>query len=131
MKHWLVAVALTIGTDILVQEQPPRDWVDGATGHRVVRLTDEAGGSTLYFHDNAFSPDGGMLMINTPNGIAIVDVAKIGTDGGKPRIVAPAARGGYFARRTPEIYFNVPATSGGRGGGTLKAVNVTTGEVLA
>ena len=44
-------------------------------------------------------------MFNTPNGIAVVDVAKIGT-GAKAEVVTSAARGGYFARRTPEIYFN-------------------------
>ena len=71
-----------------VQDEPPRDWTDPDTGHRVVRLTDAAGGSTLYFHDNAFSPSGDTLMFNTSNGIAVVDVAKIGADGGKPEIVA-------------------------------------------
>ena len=127
MRHWLIAAALTtICTGILVQDEPPRDWVDPATGHRVVRLTDEAGGSTLYFHDNAFSPDGDLLMINTPNGIAIMDVARIGA-GGKPTIVAPRARGGYFARRTRDIYFNAPASSAGRG--TVMAVNAGTGAV--
>ena len=44
-------------------EEPRRDWIDPATGHRVVRLTDEPGGSTLYFHDNAFSPEGDKLML--------------------------------------------------------------------
>ena len=128
MKHWLVAIALTtICTDLLLQEQPPREWIDRDTGHRVVRLTDAAGGSTLYFHDNAFSPEGDHLMINTPNGIAIIDVARIGTEGGTPKIVAPGARGGYFARRTREIYFNAPAGGGGRG--TTMAVHAGTGAV--
>jgi hypothetical protein len=47
------------------------DWIDPDTGHRTVRL-DAAGGSTLYFHDNAFSPEGDKVMVNTPNGIAVV-----------------------------------------------------------
>ena len=62
-------------------QSPPRDWIDPATGHRIVRLTDDAGGSTLYFHDNAFSPEGDRLMFNTPRGIAMVDVARIGSPG--------------------------------------------------
>jgi oligogalacturonide lyase len=96
------------------------DWIDAETGHRVVRLTDDAGGSTLYFHDNAFSPQGDTLMFNTPNGIAIVQVATIGTKEARLAIVAPRARGGYFARRTREIYFN------GSGSGTVTAVNIDT-----
>jgi oligogalacturonide lyase len=59
-------------------------------------------------------------MFNTPNGIAIVDVAKIGAGGRPFEIVAPRARGGYFARRTREIYYN------GSGSGTITAVDIDT-----
>jgi len=90
------------------QVPPPREWIDPDTGHRVVRLTDEAGGSTLYFHDNAFSPEGDRLMFNTPAGIAVVDVGKIGTADLKADVVVAGGRGGYFARRTREIYFTAP-----------------------
>jgi hypothetical protein len=31
-------------------------------------------------------------MMNTPNGVVVVDVAKIGTDDAKPEIVAPSRR---------------------------------------
>ena len=125
----LAALSMTAGTILSIPQQPPRDWIDRDTGHHAVRLTDDAGGSTLYFHDNAFSPDGDTLMVNTPNGIAVIDVAKIGTDGAKLQIVAPGARGGYFARRTREIYFDDAANAGGRGGGTLKAVNIDTRRI--
>jgi oligogalacturonide lyase len=87
----------------------------------------------LYFHDNAFSPNGDTLMFSTPNGIAVVEVAKIGA-GAKPQIVTSSARGGYFARRTREIYFNEadPAgAAGGRSGGRVMAVNVDTRQTRA
>ena len=58
MKKSLVVVMLSAGTVLMSQAPSPTEWIDAATGHRVVRLTGEAGGSTLYFHDNAFSPDG-------------------------------------------------------------------------
>ncbi len=126
MRSWLIAAALltTAGTVLYVQEKPPREWTDPDTGHRVVRLTDAAGGSTLYFHDNAFSPQGDKLMFNTPKGIAVVDVAKIGANGGKLEIVAFGARGAYFARRTREIYFNGESRAG-----TVQAVNVDTRQI--
>ncbi len=130
MKHWVIGLALAgIATSLPRQDEPPRDWVDPDTGHRVVRLTGATGGSTLYFHDNAFSPDGNTLMVNTPGGIAVVQVAKIGTDGGALEVVAPAARGAYFGRRTREIYFNAAGARGGRGSGAVKAVNVDTRQV--
>ena len=58
---------------------------------------------------------------NTPNGIAVVDVAKIGSRDLTPQIVA-RGRGGYFARRAREIYFN----AGGRGDASVSAVNIET-----
>jgi len=122
MRSWIVGTALVLllGT---IQSQDKRDWIDPDTGHRIVRL-DASGGSTLYFHDNAFSPEGDKLMFNTPDGIAIVDVAKIGSADLKPEIVGQG-RGGYFARRTREIYF----TTGGRGPGPITAVNVDTKQI--
>ena len=117
-----VALLVAAGSVVSPQESSPKDWIDKDTGHRVVRLTDDAGGSTLYFHDNAFSPEGDRLMFSTPNGIAIVDVATIGTTGARLEVVTsrPQARGAYFARRTREIYYN------GGSGGALAAVNIDT-----
>jgi oligogalacturonide lyase len=125
MKLWmsLLATFLFVGAFV---PQERREWIDPDTGHRVVRLTDAAGGSTLYFHDNAFSPTGDKLMFNTPNGIAVVDVAKIGNSDLKPEIVAQG-RGGYFARRTREIYFT--NSSSGRGATAVSAVNVDTKKI--
>src|SRR5882762_6600886 len=123
MRAWLFVFVVAAAGSVLRSQQPlPREWIDADTGHRVVRLTDDAGGSTLYFHDNAFSPEGDRLMFSTPNGIAIVDVAKIGTAGARLELVTsrPQARGAYFARRTREIYYN----SGS--GGALTAVNIDT-----
>ena len=124
-----IIIAATVAA-VHVQSPPPRQWVDPNTGHRVIRLTDDDGGSTLYFHDNAFSPDGETLMVRTPKGLAVIPVAKIGTETGRLAIVQPGARGGYFARRSREIYFNAPADpAGGRGAGPLMAVHVDTGKV--
>jgi oligogalacturonide lyase len=154
----VVAACLAISAVASAQAQPaqpsPRSWIDPETGHRIVRLTDDAGGSTLYFHDNSYSPEGDKLMFNTPGGIAVVDVAKIGQDN-PVVVVAPGGRGGQFARRTREIYYTggggarrggggdaAPASQpaaaegqarggrrgggGGGGGGPLMAVNVDT-----
>jgi oligogalacturonide lyase len=127
MRRGACVVLIAAAARLSAQPAPPRQWVDAATGHRVVRLSDEAGSSTLYFHDNAFSPAGDRMMLRTPKGIAVVDVAKIGSDTAPFEIVAPGARGGYFSRRTPEIYFNAGAPGGtGRGAGVVMAVNVGT-----
>ena len=123
-RPWMIAaLVMAAGATLYVQAPPvpATDWVDAATGHRIVRLTDDAGGSTLYFHDNAFSPSGDTLMFSTPNGIAVIEVSRIGS-GAKAQIVTSAGRGGYFSRRTREIYFNEAAAAGGR----TMAVNIDT-----
>ena len=55
-------------------QDPPREWIDPDTGHRVVRLSDEGGSQSLYFHQNAYTPDGGTLVITTPTGLAAIDL---------------------------------------------------------
>ena len=118
MRPVVLVAFLAAGLLRQPQEATPNDWIDADTGHRVVRLTGDAGGSTLYFHDNAFSPEGDRLIVNTPDGIAMIDVAKIGTDAARVALIAPRARGGYFARRTREIYINDSAR------GAIVALNV-------
>ena len=43
---------------ILFAQTPPKEWTDPATGHRVIRLTDEPGSASLYFNQNGYTPDG-------------------------------------------------------------------------
>ena len=67
MNRALIVVMLSAGTVLLSQAAAATgDWVDPATGHRIVRLTGDAGGSTLYFHDNAFSPEGNKTHVQHP-----------------------------------------------------------------
>src|SRR5919202_4627398 len=52
----------------------PREWVDPDTGHRVIRLSDEDGSQSLYFHHNGYTPDGQKLLITTPPGLSTVNL---------------------------------------------------------
>jgi len=128
-----------------------RDWIDPYTGHRIVRLSEEGGSTTLYFHNNSYTPEGDKLIFNTPSGLAVVEVAKIGLPDQKLEIISQG-NGANMARRSREVYVAVgagrgggrgrgdavtpppdpPAVGqenpqrGGRGGGTVYAVNVDT-----
>jgi oligogalacturonide lyase len=55
-------------------KEPPREWTDPNTGHRVIRLSDEPGSQSLYFHQNAYTPDGSKLIITTPTGLATINL---------------------------------------------------------
>ncbi len=86
-------------------EPPPTDWIDLATGHRVIRLSGDAGGSSLYFHQNPYTPKGDKFVFNTSAGIAAVDLTKLGKEPVAAEVVVPGARALAVAWRTPDAYY--------------------------
>lgn len=54
--------------------EPPTEWIDPQTGHRVVRLSTEPGSQSLYFHQNPFSSDGRKMVFTRRDGIYAVDL---------------------------------------------------------
>ncbi|QYM77740.1 oligogalacturonate lyase family protein [Horticoccus luteus] len=67
-------ILLTAGTTATAAEFPT-EWVDPATGHRVVQLSREPGTHSLYFNQNAYTPDGRKLIVTSPSGISTIDLA--------------------------------------------------------
>ncbi len=84
--------------------EPPRDWIDPDTGHRVVRLSQEPGTASLYFHQNSYSPDGKKLIVTTRNGIATIDLVT--------RKVTPIAKGNVrvmvTGQQSGNVYYTRP-----------------------
>ena len=81
--------------------QLPREWIDADTGHRVIRLSDEPGSASLYFHQNAYTPDGQKLIITTPTGLSTIDL--------KTRTIEKVVEGRVnviiTGRKTGQIYY--------------------------
>src|SRR5947209_3716596 len=57
-----------------IAAEPPTEWIDPDTGHRVVRLSREPGSMSVYFHYRAFTADGDKMVIATPQGLDAVDL---------------------------------------------------------
>lgn len=55
-------------------QEPPREWIDPDTGHRVITLSREPGSESLYFHQNAFTAEGDKMVMTTPGGISTVNL---------------------------------------------------------
>jgi oligogalacturonide lyase len=55
-------------------DPPPSSWIDPATGHRVVRITQEPDSASFYFNVNAYTPDGREMVYTTPEGISVIDL---------------------------------------------------------
>src|SRR5947207_140328 len=70
------SVALAIsGWTLLEAQAPPREWIDPTTGHRVIRLSDEPGTASLYFHQNPYTAKGDLMVVSTREGLAIIALA--------------------------------------------------------
>jgi oligogalacturonide lyase len=89
----------------IAADDPPGDWIDPATGHRVIRLSTEPGSSSLYFHQNTYTPEGDKLVFDTRAGIAAVDLTTLGNQPPKPELIVPGGRALATARRTRDVYF--------------------------
>jgi hypothetical protein len=81
------------------------EWIDPVTGHRIIRLSADEGGSSLYFHQNSYTPKGDGLVFNTKAGIAAIDLTRLGKEPVKTEIVVPGARAIAVAWRTPDVYY--------------------------
>jgi len=81
---------------------PPAEWVDTSTGHRVVRLSTEPGTRSLYFHQNSLTPDGRYVIVETPAGIGTIEFATR-----RQRLIVPGkVRALFVGRRTGLVYFS-------------------------
>jgi oligogalacturonide lyase len=81
--------------------EPPREWIEPATGHRVVRLSNEAGTSNFYFHQNGFTAKGDKLVLSTRDGLAVLDW--------KTRRIAPLvegrALGAVVGKKSRQVFY--------------------------
>jgi oligogalacturonide lyase len=117
-------------TGVVVTEvhsaEAPTDWIDSATGHRVVRLSTDPGTRSLYFHQNSLTPDGRLVIAEGTAGIVAIEIATRKNTvivPGKVRALFVGRKSGlvYFSRsegagnseqQTPTSIFTVPATGG-------------------
>ena len=94
-------VLITITSMYASAQDLPREWIDPDTGHRVIRLSDEAGSASLYFHQNAYTPDGSKLIITTPTGLSTINL--------KTRVIEKVVDGRVnvivTGRKTGDVYY--------------------------
>jgi oligogalacturonide lyase len=101
MRFVVLFALITIFTIVTSAQELPREWIDPDTGHRVVRLSDEPGSASLYFHQNAYTPDGEKLIITTPSGLSTINL--------KTRVIEKVVDGRVnviiTGKKTGDIYY--------------------------
>ncbi len=99
--------SLALVTALRAQE-PPLEYIDKDTGHRVVRLSREPGTASLYFNQNAYTPDGRKLVVTSPSGISTIDLATREVTlvvPGEVRVIMAGHKTGdvYYTKREGEV----------------------------
>ena len=60
----------------ILAQQPPKEWIDHDMGHRVVRLTDEPGSQSLYFHQNPYTASGDKMVFTSPRPVCTLTTSR-------------------------------------------------------
>ncbi len=101
----LVIVLLFAATSLAQQAapaiEPPLEWVEPETGHRVIRLTRDAGSASLYFHQNAYTASGDKFVVTTPKGISTIELKT----GKIELIVEGRASNLIVGRKTRQVFY--------------------------
>jgi oligogalacturonide lyase len=97
-------------------QDPPREWIDPDTGHRVVRLSNEPGSSSFYFHQNRYTANGDKMVFSTREGLSVLDLK---THKITP-LVEGVARNTIVGRKTRQVFYLREDT--------VYATNIDTGE---
>jgi oligogalacturonide lyase len=102
MSRAIVAGLLIFASAAAAAAEAPKEWVDPATGHRIVRLSQEPGSASLYFHQYAYTAGGTKVLITTPNGgLATIELPSGQIDPLVEDGVTPIMAG----RKTGQVYY--------------------------
>jgi oligogalacturonide lyase len=70
---FVIAIALP-----LTAQERPNEWIEPTTGHRVIRLSGEAGTASLYFHQRQYTSAGDKLLVTMREGLGTIDLRQLG-----------------------------------------------------
>jgi oligogalacturonide lyase len=125
-----LGLALAAGSSALLsgaaRAEAARSWIDPLTGHRVVRISRVADTYNLYFNKNGYSPQGDKLAVNTPGGMAVVDLRSWEV---RPLATPPGSVLLFAGRRTRSLYFASRARQDDGGPFTVFAADIDSGRV--
>lgn len=128
-RFGLFALALALAPAALptaAQAEPAKQWVDALTGHRIVKISREAGSASLYFHQNSYTPQGDKMVISVPNGVAVVTLADWSV---KPLVTGKDLQLLFTGRRTRTAYYASGPRNDGGGTKTIFGVDIDSGKV--
>ena len=122
-----LGLALLQDTAFAQSEEPPTTWVDKETGHRVWRLTKEAGSTALYFNYNAFTTDGRWMAYTAPDGVRVLDLANFESRIVKANDGRKKARLVAVGRKRSTVYVSIQSEENAE---LLLAIDIPSAELI-
>lgn len=104
----------------------PKDWIDPKTGHRIIRITEEAGSLGMYFYRNVYTPEGDIMVIRSSTGIQSVRLKDWKVT---PLVEQADADLMFTARTSREAFYSVTDAGEGEAADrpkTIYAINIDT-----
>ncbi|MDF0545280.1 oligogalacturonate lyase family protein [Sphingobium sp. H39-3-25] len=109
-----------------LRAEPAKQWVDPLTGHRIVRISREAGSASLYFHQSSYTPQGDRMVISVPGGISVVTLANWTV---KPLVKGKDLQLLFTGRKTRTAYYASHKRDDAAGSVTIFAADIDSGKV--
>lgn len=119
----LLVVSLSAAA-LRAESEPPKEWIDPDTGHRVLRLTNEPNSASLYFNENGYTPDGRQMIYTTPEGISAIDLTTFKTRS----VVQGRVRAIIVGHKTPTVFYTKSVSPDRPRERALFSTNIDTGE---
>jgi oligogalacturonide lyase len=122
VASWLGIISASSAAQTTI-ETPPTPlvtWIDTKTGHRITRLSSEPNSKTLYFNENAYTPDGKQMIYVASQSVYVLDLTTFKTR----QLVAGPAIDVVVGHKSPTVYFMHPNDT------SLYAIGVNTGQIL-
>jgi len=90
---------VTVGA--VAAEEPPTEWIDSSTGHRVIRLSREPGSSSFYFHQNEYTAAGDKMVFSTREGLSTIGLKTLEI---RPLVEGRAANA-IVGKKSREVFY--------------------------
>lgn len=101
MKNVFLLILLFAAAAFAQTAELPREWVDPDTGHHIVRVSDEPGSSSFYFHQNGYTQGGDKLVFSTRSGLSTYDFKTKKIE----QIVEGRAGNVVIGRKTRKVFY--------------------------
>lgn len=102
----IFAIIICSFSIVSAQSELPKEWIDKDTGHRIIRISEEGGSQSFYFHQNGYS--GNKLVFQTRKGLSTFDfktkIIEQIVEGRAGNVIVGRKTGKVFYTRGDEVF---------------------------